>query len=49
MPARDVYHSAMKAALIKDGWIILAEDYALEYGEDRLFADINLAIKENAI
>ena len=40
MPARDVYHSAMKAALIKDGWIILAEDYALEYGEDRLFADI---------
>ncbi len=25
MPAKDTYHQAVKNALIKDGWIILAD------------------------
>lgn len=40
MPAKDVYHYAVKFALIKDGWEILKEDYTLEYGGDRLYVDI---------
>ncbi|MFB2980725.1 element excision factor XisH family protein [Microseira sp. BLCC-F43] len=40
MPARDVYHQAVKFAPIKDGWTILAEDYVLQYGEDKVYADI---------
>lgn len=40
MPAKDVYHNAVKFALIKDGWEILTEDYTLEYGSDRLYVDI---------
>ncbi|HBE34791.1 MAG TPA: XisH protein [Cyanobacteria bacterium UBA11368] len=40
MPARDVYHQAVKFALIKDDWTILAEDYVLQYGEDKVYADI---------
>ena len=27
MPAKDVYHDAVKKALIKDGWSILADPY----------------------
>ncbi|NER00078.1 MAG: XisH protein, partial [Cyanothece sp. SIO2G6] len=40
MPAKDIYHHAVKCALIKDCWVILAEDYALTYGGDRVYADI---------
>lgn len=40
MPAKDVYHTTVKQALLKDGWQILKEDYALEYGGDNLYADI---------
>jgi regulator of RNase E activity RraB len=40
MPAKDIYHNAVKFALIKDGWGILKEDYTLEYGGDRLYVDI---------
>ena len=40
MPAKDIYHNAFKSALIKDGWNILAEDYILAYGSDRLYADL---------
>jgi hypothetical protein len=28
MPAKDLYHDAVKAALIKDGWLILADHIA---------------------
>ena len=31
MPAKDIYHDAVKQALIKDGWLILTENYVLEY------------------
>ena len=40
MPAKDIYHDAVKQALVNDGWLILAEDYVLEYGGDKLYADI---------
>ena len=40
MPAKDIYHNAVRFALIKDGWEILTEDYTLEYGGDRLYVDI---------
>ncbi|NEP13974.1 MAG: XisH protein [Symploca sp. SIO2C1] len=40
MPAKDIYHNAVRFALIKDGWSILAENYSLEYGGDRLYVDI---------
>ena len=40
MPAKDLYHNAVRFALVKDGWKILAEDYSLEYGGDRLYVDI---------
>lgn len=40
MPAKDIYHNAVRFALVKDGWEILTEDYTLEYGGDRLYVDI---------
>jgi hypothetical protein len=40
MPARDLHHKAVKTALIKDGWRILAEDYTLWYDRDRLYVDV---------
>jgi XisH protein len=40
MPAKDIYHEAVKKALIKDGWNILGEGYTLEYGGDNLYVDI---------
>ena len=40
MPAKDIYHNAVRVALVKDGWEILTEDYTLEYGGDRLYVDI---------
>jgi hypothetical protein len=32
MPARDIYHNAVKAALIADGWTITHNPYRIEYG-----------------
>jgi XisH protein len=40
MPAKDIYHNAIRFALVKDGWEILTEDYTLEYEGDRLYVDI---------
>ncbi len=40
MPAKDIYHDAVKQALIKDGWLIVAENYILEYGGDKLYPDL---------
>jgi len=40
MPKKDIYHSAVRFALIKEGWKILAEDYVLAYGTDRVYADL---------
>ncbi len=40
MPAKDVYHDAVKNALIKDGWRIIADPYTIEYEGDNLYADL---------
>ncbi|MEH1976748.1 MAG: XisH family protein [Nostoc sp.] len=40
MPAKDVYHDAVKNALIKEGWIITADPYPIKYEEVKLFADL---------
>lgn len=40
MPAKDFYHEAVKNALIKDGWVILADPYRIKYKDAELFADL---------
>lgn len=40
MPAKDLYHDAVKAALIKDGWLILADPYRIQYKDVDLYADL---------
>jgi XisH protein len=40
MPARDVYHGACQAALIKDGWTITDDPLRLEYGGKKLYVDL---------
>ncbi len=40
MPAKDFYHEAVKNALIKDGWVILADPYKIKYKDAELFADL---------
>jgi hypothetical protein len=40
MPAKDIYHDAVKNALIKDGWRILADSYFLQYEDAQLYADL---------
>lgn len=40
MPARDIYHDAVKAALIAEGWTITAEDYTIPVGLQRVYIDL---------
>ena len=40
VPARDIYHHAVKAALIHDGWTITDEDYTMLVGRQRVFIDL---------
>ena len=40
MGAKDIYHEAVKNALIKDGWTITADPYTIEYEGDNLYADL---------
>lgn len=40
MPARDLYHDAVKQALIKDGWQIVADPYIIKYEDAELYADL---------
>ncbi len=40
MAARDVIHGAVKAALIKDGWTITDDPFAIAYKELGLEADL---------
>ena len=39
MPAKDLYHDVVKAALIKDGWTITDDPFSLEVGGRDLFVD----------
>ena len=38
--AKDIYHEAVKNALIEDGWRILADSYFLQYEDAQLYADL---------
>jgi hypothetical protein len=40
MPARDVYHYAVRAALEKEGWEITDDPLSLEYEEISLYVDL---------
>lgn len=40
MPARDVYHGAVRAALIKDGWTITHDRYTMVFGQKAVFVDL---------
>src|SRR5438045_800907 len=40
MPAKDVYHDAVKNALIRDGWTITHDPYTLSYGRRDVYVDL---------
>jgi XisH protein len=40
MPARDRYHDHVKAALIKDGWIITHDPLRLHWGVKDMYVDL---------
>jgi Holliday junction resolvase-like predicted endonuclease len=40
MPAKDIYHDTVKRALIKDGWVITAENLRLPWGGTQTYIDI---------
>ncbi len=40
MPARDLYHDAVKSALEKDGWTVTHDPYPLKLGRSDLFVDL---------
>ncbi|MEC4816327.1 MAG: XisH family protein, partial [Scytonema sp. PMC 1069.18] len=40
MPAKDLYHDAVKNALIKDKWLIIADPYIIKYEDAELYADL---------
>jgi hypothetical protein len=37
---RDIYHDAVKKALVNEGWTITHDPYPLRYGEHRLYVDL---------
>jgi XisH protein len=40
MPAKDIYHNAVRNALVKDGWEITADPYVIKYEDAELYADL---------
>ena len=40
MPARDLFHDAIRIALVKDGWTITDDPFVIEYRDVKLFADL---------
>jgi hypothetical protein len=40
MPARDIYHQAIKAALIADGWTITHDPYWVKFGGKDAYIDL---------
>jgi hypothetical protein len=40
MPQKDVIHEAVKHALMKDGWTILADPYTITFRRSQLYADL---------
>ena len=40
MPAQDIYHNAVRNALIKDGWTITHDPLRLQWGPKDLYVDL---------
>ncbi|MEC4819947.1 MAG: XisH family protein [Scytonema sp. PMC 1069.18] len=40
MPARDIYHDAVKKALLKDGWTITDDPLHLKWGQKDMYVDL---------
>ena len=40
MPARDIFHDAVKNALIKDGWTITHDPLRLKWGNNPFYVDL---------
>jgi XisH protein len=40
MPAKDTFHDAVVAALIKDGWAITHDPYTLSFGTTNVYSDL---------
>lgn len=40
MPAQDIYHDAMKNALVKDGWTITHDPFHLRWGKKDMYVDL---------
>jgi hypothetical protein len=40
MPAKDIYHSAVRSALVKDGWTITDDPFRLVWGERDFYVDL---------
>ncbi len=40
MPKRDIYHDSVKQALVKDGWTITHDPFAIPFGDQNLFVDL---------
>lgn len=40
MPQRDVYHDAVRSALLKDGWTVTHDPLVLSFGERSLWVDL---------
>ena len=40
MPAKDIYHDTVRAALIKDGWLISKDPFKLTFGGRNLYVDL---------
>ena len=40
MPARDIYHAAVRNALVKEGWTITHDPYTLSFGQTDVYVDL---------
>lgn len=40
MAKRDIYHDNVKQALVKDGWTITHDPFAISFGDHNLFVDL---------
>ncbi len=44
MPAKDIYHDAVKQALNKDGWAVTHDPLHLKYGGFDFFIDLGAEV-----
>jgi hypothetical protein len=40
VPQRDIYHDAVKSALLKEGWTITHDPFTLPFGSHNLYVDL---------